>query len=149
MEIARRLQNACADRSKRSIASDAGIDTQTLISILRGDTWCDAPTIYRLEKALKVHLRPRRHTFLPPNGYNPHRQTTPSRFCCPGRHRLVGTPYRRNPQDRAECHPTASRHCLPMPPDRLAANRGPSGEASSRERDGRNGAQSPESVSHA
>ena len=52
MEIARRLKNACADRLKRSIATDAGIDTQTLINILKGDTWCDAPTIYRLEKAL-------------------------------------------------------------------------------------------------
>ena len=61
MEIARRLKNARADRSKRSIATDAGIDPQTLLNILKGDTWCDAPTIYRLETSLQVHLWPRRH----------------------------------------------------------------------------------------
>ena len=65
MTIARRLKNACADRSKRSIAADAGIDTQTLINVLEGDTWCDAPTIHRLEKALQVHLWPSRH--VPPS----------------------------------------------------------------------------------
>ena len=66
MTIARRLKDACADRSKRSIAADAGIDTQTLINVLEGDTWCDAPTIYRLEKSLQIHLWPRRHVTTSP-----------------------------------------------------------------------------------
>ena len=65
MEIARRLKNACGNRLRRSIARDAGIDRQTLINILNGDTWCDAPTIYRLEKSFKVHLWSIRH--VPPS----------------------------------------------------------------------------------
>ena len=61
MGIARRLKDACENRSRRSVARQAGIDTQTVINILNGDTWCDVPTIYRLEKALQIHLWARRH----------------------------------------------------------------------------------------
>ena len=61
MEIARRLKNACENRSMRSVARDADMDKKTIINILNGTTWCEVPTIYRLEKALQIHLWSRRH----------------------------------------------------------------------------------------
>ncbi len=61
MDIAQRLEDACTGKSKRSVAKAADLDTQTVINILNGDTWCEVPTIYRLEKALKTNLWPRRH----------------------------------------------------------------------------------------
>ena len=61
MEIARRLKNACAGRSKRSVVRNADMDPHTVINIIKGTTWCEVPTIYRLEKALRIHLWPRRH----------------------------------------------------------------------------------------
>ena len=61
MKIARRLRDHCKNQSRRSVARQAGIDTQTVINILNGDTWCDVPTIYRLESALQTHLWSRRH----------------------------------------------------------------------------------------
>ena len=61
LEISRRLKDACKNRSKRSVARDAGMDTQTVINIIKGATWCEVPTIYRLEKALQIRLWQRTH----------------------------------------------------------------------------------------
>ena len=61
MEIARRLKAACENRSERSVARDADVDKKTITNILNGATWCEVPTIYRLEKALQVHLWQRTH----------------------------------------------------------------------------------------
>ena len=67
MEIARRLKTHCKgaadgkDRSWRSVARDADLDKKTIINIVKGATWCEVPTIYRLEKALQIHLWSRRH----------------------------------------------------------------------------------------
>ena len=65
MEISQRLKNACKDRSKRSVARDADMDPQTILNIIKGATWCEVPTIYRLEKALQLHLWSRTH--VPPS----------------------------------------------------------------------------------
>ena len=61
MEIARRLKAACKNQSERSVARDAGMDPQTVINIIKGATWCEVPTIYRLEKALQIRLWQRTH----------------------------------------------------------------------------------------
>ena len=61
MEIARRLKVQVDATSIRSVARAAGIDPQTVINILTGDTWCGVPTIFRLEKALEINLWSRRH----------------------------------------------------------------------------------------
>ena len=61
MEIARRLKEACEGRSERSVARAADVDRKTITNILNGDTWCEVPTIYRLEKALQIHLWQRTH----------------------------------------------------------------------------------------
>ena len=66
MEIARRLKAACENRSERSVARDADVDKKTIANILNGATWCEVPTIYRLEKALQIHLWPRRHVTTSP-----------------------------------------------------------------------------------
>ena len=61
MDIAQRLKDACTGKSVRSVAKAADLDTQTVINILKGNTWCEVPTVYRLEKSLVTHLWPRRH----------------------------------------------------------------------------------------
>ena len=61
MEIARRLKEQVDATSVRSVARAAGIDPQTVINILKGNTWCGVPTIFRLEQALQIHLWSRRH----------------------------------------------------------------------------------------
>ena len=37
------------------------MDKKTIPNILNGATWCEVPTIYRLEKALQIHLWQRTH----------------------------------------------------------------------------------------
>ncbi len=66
MEIARRLKNACENRSERSVAREADLDKKTITNILRGATWCEVPTIYRLETALQTHLWRRTHVTTSP-----------------------------------------------------------------------------------
>lgn len=61
-EIATRLRDACGkQKSIRSVANAAGMHPQTIHNILNGDTWCEVPTIYRLEKALQTRLWHTRH----------------------------------------------------------------------------------------
>ena len=61
MEIARRLKAQVDETSNRAVARAAGIDHQTVINIIRGNTWGEVPTIYRLEKGLQISLWPRTH----------------------------------------------------------------------------------------
>jgi len=61
MEIARRLKSQVDETSHRAVARAAGIDHQTVINIIRGNTWGEVPTIYRLEKGLQISLWPRTH----------------------------------------------------------------------------------------
>ena len=61
MEIAQRLKAQVDATSNRAVARAAGIDHQTVINIIKGDTWCEVPTIYRLEKGLQISLWPRTH----------------------------------------------------------------------------------------
>ena len=61
MEIARRLKAKVDETSNRAVARDAGIDPQTVINLVNGDTWGEVPTIYRLEKGLQISLWPRTH----------------------------------------------------------------------------------------
>lgn len=61
MEIARRLKEQVDATSNRAVARAAGIDPQTVINIIRGDTWSEVPTIYRLEKGLQISLWPKAH----------------------------------------------------------------------------------------
>lgn len=61
MEIARRLKEQVDVTSNRAVARAAGIDPQTVINIIKGDTWSEVPTIYRLEKGLQISLWPRTH----------------------------------------------------------------------------------------
>lgn len=61
MEIARRINEKTENRSLRSLARDADVDKKTIANILTGATWCEAPTIYRLERALQTHLWQRAH----------------------------------------------------------------------------------------
>ena len=67
VEIAKRLQDACeAEKRKEGkevaeIASEAGLGVQTVYNILNGESWCELPTIYRLEKALNKPLWHHRH----------------------------------------------------------------------------------------
>lgn len=44
------------DRSLRQIAKGAGMPHQTIRNIVAGETWCDLPTIYRLECELEQPL---------------------------------------------------------------------------------------------
>ena len=43
------------------IADAAGISRKTLYNILNGRTWCEVPTIFRLEKTLNTDLWPTGH----------------------------------------------------------------------------------------
>ena len=61
MEIARRLKEQVDATSNRAVARAAGIDPQTVINIIKGDTWCEVPTIFRLEKGLQIGLWPNTH----------------------------------------------------------------------------------------
>ena len=74
MEIARRLKAQVDATSNRAVARAAGIDHQTVINIIRGNTWSEVPTIYRLEKGLQISLWPRTHITTP----RPRRQRRPS-----------------------------------------------------------------------
>ena len=74
MEIARRLKEQVDATSNRAVARAAGIDPQTVINIIKGDTWCEVPTIFRLEKGLQVSLWPNTHITTP----RPRRQRQPS-----------------------------------------------------------------------
>ena len=75
MEIAYRLRTHCEGRSIRSVARATGLHPQTIINILNGTTWGGVPTIYRLEKSLKIRLWDRRHLPNPP----PPRRGTPNK----------------------------------------------------------------------
>ena len=68
MEIARRLKAQVDATSNRAVARTAGIDPQTVINIMKGDTWCEVPTIFRLEKGLQISLWPRTHIKTPRPG---------------------------------------------------------------------------------
>ena len=67
VEIVKRLQEACATAKSEEgkevaeIASEAGVGVQTVYNILQGESWCELPTIYRLEKALNKPLWHHRH----------------------------------------------------------------------------------------
>ena len=61
MEIARRLKEVCDETSHRAVARAADLDVGTVINIINGDTWCEVPTIYRLEKGLQMSLWQRTH----------------------------------------------------------------------------------------
>ena len=63
-----RLKAACkaekASKEKKEIAeiaSDAKVGTATVYNILNGKSWCELPTIYRLERALDVPLWDHEH----------------------------------------------------------------------------------------
>jgi hypothetical protein len=58
MEIAQRLKAQVDAKSNRGVARAAGIDPQTVINIIKGDTWCEVPTIFRLEKPPRKSLAP-------------------------------------------------------------------------------------------
>ena len=71
VEIVKRLKDACeAEKRKEGkevaeIASEAGVGVQTVYNILQGKSWCELPTIYRLEKALNKPLWHHRHITRP------------------------------------------------------------------------------------
>ena len=56
--VAQRLKNKLADSdwTMYRLAEESGVSRQTIANILNGDTWCDLPTIYRLEVALQEPL---------------------------------------------------------------------------------------------
>ena len=74
MEIARRLKAQIDATSNRAVARAAGIDPQTVINIIKGDTWCEVPTIFHLEKGLQISLWPKTHI----TTSRPRRQRRPS-----------------------------------------------------------------------
>ena len=65
--IVKRLKAACQaekaseEKEIAEIASDAKVGTATVYNILQGKSWCELPTIYRLERALDVPLWDHEH----------------------------------------------------------------------------------------
>ena len=72
--IMERLKAACKDAKRKEgkeiaeIASDAKVGTATVYNILNGKSWCELPTIYRLERALDVPLWDHGHITPPLTG---------------------------------------------------------------------------------
>ena len=84
--ISRRLQKLIDldGRSINRIARDANVNPQTVHNVLEGRTWCDAPTIWRLEGALRNRLwindrLPERVEEADPRVINPRRQPSTRR----------------------------------------------------------------------
>ena len=54
--ISERLRICLKDRSIVAIADMCGLSRSTVYNILNGNTWCDVPSIARLERVLDVEL---------------------------------------------------------------------------------------------
>ena len=71
VEIVKRLDALCkgkeADEGKTipMIAADANLSYQTLYNILNGVSWCELPTIFKLERVLNAPLWHEGHLSLP------------------------------------------------------------------------------------
>ena len=57
--ISKRFCGIVEPRGEAKVARKAGISRQTVRNILRGETWIDLPTLYRIEKGLgqKIWIR--------------------------------------------------------------------------------------------
>ena len=54
--IVKRLIDACEGMETPEVARKAGLSHQTVYNIIQGKSWCELPTVYRLEKALNKPL---------------------------------------------------------------------------------------------
>ena len=54
--ISKKFHGTVEPRGEAKVAREAGISRQTVRNILRGETWIDLPTLYRIEQNLPVKL---------------------------------------------------------------------------------------------
>ena len=54
--ISKKFRGMVEPRGEAKVAREAGISRQTVRNILRGETWIDLPTLYRIEQNLPVKL---------------------------------------------------------------------------------------------
>jgi transcriptional regulator with XRE-family HTH domain len=66
--LARRLRDACGERSLREISRETGVGASTLSNLLGGRSWGDVVTVVRLESTLGVDLWGDEHRTGKPDG---------------------------------------------------------------------------------
>ena len=54
--ISQRFSGMVEPRGEAKVARDAEVSRQAVRNILRGETWIDVPTLYRIEKSLGYKL---------------------------------------------------------------------------------------------